>query len=122
MKPLIAALGFLAFTGFADETPVYFPPVGFGETPGANAATDRFSGFLKSLHEPSLCELSRKDNKTEVYRFFLLRAAEHPVTVRMVMQTGRTYSRIGWGTGGGKPQGGKTIRSYSVRKMQFRAL
>jgi hypothetical protein len=116
VKSLIAGLTFLAFTGFAGKTPVYFPPGAFGETPGASAITERSSGFLKSLHEPSLWELSQKDNKAEVYRFFLLRSAEHPITVRLVMQSGRTYSRRGWGTGDGKPQGRKDYSLVFGRK------
>ena len=116
VKSLIAALSLLALTGFAGKTPVYFPPGAFGETPEASATRERSSGFLKSLHEPSLWELSQKDNKAEVYRFFLLQPAEHPVTVRLVMQTGRTYARRGWGSGEGKPQGRKDYSLVFGRK------
>ncbi|MGA7237010.1 MAG: hypothetical protein WBY44_15090 [Bryobacteraceae bacterium] len=116
VKSLIAAFSFLALTGFAGKTPVFFPPGAFGETPVASATRERASGFLKSLHEPSLWELSQKDNKAEVYRFFLLSSAEHPVTVRLVMQSGRTYSRRGWGSGEGKPQGRKDYSLVFGRK------
>jgi len=60
----------------------YFPPGVL------DSQSQHYSEFLKALHEPSLWELSQRDPKAEAYRFFWLRAFDHPVAIRLVVRTG----------------------------------
>ena len=77
----------------------YFPP-------GTFENEVRYSRFLQALHEPSLWELSQKDPKAEVYRFFWLRSFDHPISVRLVVRpsgSGWLYARMTSGKGGYEP-------------------
>jgi len=63
----------------------------------------RYSEFLKALHEPSLWELSQHDSKAEAYRFFWLRTFDHPVAIRLVVRpsgSGWVNLRVTTGQGG----------------------
>ncbi len=93
----------------------YFPPGSLDKTPqGHELKAAWFSKQLKAMREPSLWELSKKDPKAEVYRFLWLRAADHPVAIRVVVRAGGSAwlnSRMTTGKGASDPG---HITRYSV--------
>jgi hypothetical protein len=71
----------------------YFPDGVLGRNPQEHQSTvDRYTKYLKALHEPSLWELSQQDPNAEVYRFLWLRSFHNPIAVRLVVRA----SGSGW--------------------------
>jgi len=98
---------FLTLAGHFGQAQTYFPPGVLARTPEASeAAANRYSKFLKSLHEPSLLELAQQDPNAEVYRFLWLRELDRPASIRFVTKPGGTgwfYKRMTSGNGGTQP-------------------
>jgi len=80
----LAVFAFVTSSAFAQ---VFFPP---SALPGADA--QRYTEFLRALHEPSLSELASRDPSAEVYRLLWLRDNDRPASVRFVIKPGGT----GW--------------------------
>ena len=89
------------------HTQTYFPPNVLGKTPAASdIAANRYSMFLKALHEPSLLELAQQNPNVEAYRFLWLREFDRPASIRFVKKSGGTgwfYRRMTSGKGGAQP-------------------
>jgi hypothetical protein len=85
----------------------YFPPGVLARTQEASeVAANRYSNFLKALHEPSLLELAQQDSSAEAYRFLWLREFKRPASIRFVAKpsgTGWFYRRMTPGQGGAQP-------------------
>jgi hypothetical protein len=92
----------------------FFPSGVLGETPQLDKGTSKwYSSQLRALHEPSLWELSKTDNG-QSYRFLWLRTWDHPLSVRIVINsngTGRLVTKMSSGTGGYDP--GKLILDHT---------
>lgn len=112
---LSTVLWLLALSAGALRAQEYFPPGVLGRTAQEHEfLANRYSRYLKALHEPSLWELSRRDPKVEVYRFLWLRSSHHPISVRLVVRasgSGWIHSNMTSGQGGHEP--GRILR-YSV--------
>jgi len=89
------------------QAQTYFPPGILGRTSETSeAAANRYSKFLQSLHEPSLLELAQRDPDLEAYRLLWLRESDRPVSVRFVKKAGGTgwfYRHMTSGNAGTQP-------------------
>src|SRR5689334_1634065 len=110
MRSAVWCLLFLAGSALCAQE--YFPPGVLGHTAQEHEIeADRYSEYLKALHEPSLWELSQHDPKAEVYRFTWLRSFHHPISVRLVIRpsgSSWSHSRMTSSKGGAQP--GRIIR------------
>jgi hypothetical protein len=104
---ITAAFVFLTLAVQFGNAADYFPAGILGRTPAASeAAANRYSTFLESMHEPSLLELAQRDPNAEVYRLLWLREFDRPASIRFVMKpngTGWFYRRLTSGKGGAQP-------------------
>ncbi len=103
----VSVLVFLTLAVQFSHAQTYFPPGVLARTPEASeVAANRYSNFLKSLHETSLFELAQQNSKAEAYRFLWLREFDRPASIRFVTKPGGTgwfYRRMTTGTGGAQP-------------------
>jgi hypothetical protein len=106
MRPAIALI-LLTLTVKSGNAQTYFPPGVLADTPDASdAAANRYSNSLRSMHEPSLFELAQRDPGAEAYRLLWLRDFDHPAVIRFVRKpsgSGWFYRRMTPGTGAGQP-------------------
>src|SRR5215831_7619752 len=101
MLPRVAAL--FAFAASSTFAQTFFPPHALPE-----ASAQRYTQFLRALHEPSLFELASWDPSAEAYRLLWLRDDDRPASVRFVAKpsgTGWFYRRMTGGTGATGPTG-----------------
>jgi hypothetical protein len=103
MLPKLAA--FFALVAASSFAQTFFPP---GALPEASA--QRYTQFLRALHEPSLFELASRDPNAESYRLLWLRDDDRPASVRFAAKpsgTGWFYRRMTGGTGATGPSGSR---------------
>ena len=110
--PLVFALTFLSFGQSA-----YFPTGILGEDAKEdNFKVEWYSKFLSAMGEPSLWKASHGQT-AHAYRFLWLRSFNHPVSVRLEVQSdgsGLVTTKVGSGQGGYQP--GKLITNRT-RKL-----
>jgi hypothetical protein len=103
----VSAIVFLTLAMRFGYAQTYFPSGVLAKTPEASeVASNQYSKFLKSLHEPSLLEWAQHDPSAEVYRFLWLREFDRPASIRFVAKPGGTgwfYRRMTSGKGGAQP-------------------
>jgi hypothetical protein len=100
---MILRVGLFLLAASATFAQSFFPP---GTLP--DAATLRYTQFLKALHEPALFEFASRDPGAEVYRLLWLRDSDRPASVRFAVKpsgTGWFYRRMTGGTGSTQPTG-----------------
>jgi hypothetical protein len=102
-----SALVFLTLAAGFVNGQIYFPAGVLARTSEASEFTaNRYSSFLRSLHEPSLLEMAQRNPKAEEYRFLWLREFDRPASIRFAVKPGGTgwfYRRMTTGTGGAQP-------------------
>ena len=106
MRICLSVLMLLLFGARSLAQSGYFPPGMLGSFSWDDQFCSKwYTEQLKSLHEPSLWEIS-KTQKEQSYRFLWLRSFHHPVAIRFDVQadgTSRLTTKMGSGAGGYKP-------------------
>jgi hypothetical protein len=109
----------LSTMSFAQSS--YFPTRARGDDEKIdNFKVEWYSKFLKAMREPSLWEASSR-SKTQTYRFLWLRSFDHPVSVRLEVNSDGTSlltTKISSGQGGYEPGQLITNRTHKLGRDQ----